>query len=121
MLNLSEKTQYLSTAQTDWNSATIFRNEYYKGPQLIGTLLQSSEANTIKEKLRSLGGWGRSHQAGGNKKIYLLSLHVLFFHFTSRDATLKNSFFQMSSYARANVRITYDKTKGKFPGECHML
>ena len=29
--------------------------------------------------------------------------------------TPENSFFQMWSYARAYVRITYEKNKGKFP------
>ena len=48
----------------------------------------------------------------------LFSLYVLFSHFRPRDATRGNSFFQMSSCARANVRITNDKnTKGKFPNE----
>ena len=45
----------------------------------------------------------------------LFSLYVLFSHFRPRDATRGNSFFQMSSYARANLRITNEKTKGKFP------
>ena len=40
------------------------------------------------------------------KPINLFSLYVLFSHFRPRDATRGNSFFQMSSYARANVRIT---------------
>ena len=43
--------------------------------------------------------------------IDLFSLYVLFSHFRPRDATQGNSFFQMSSYARGNVRITNDKTK----------
>ena len=47
--------------------------------------------------------------------IDLLSLYVLFSHFRPRDATRGNSFFQMSSYARANVRITNDKNKRKIP------
>ena len=48
--------------------------------------------------------------------IDLFSLCVLFSHFRPRDATRGNSFFQMSSYARTNVRITNNKkTKGKFP------
>ena len=47
--------------------------------------------------------------------IDLFSLYVLLSHFRPRDATRGNSFFQMSSYARANLRITNDKTKGKFP------
>ena len=47
--------------------------------------------------------------------IDLFSLYVLFSHFRPRDATRGNSFFQMSSYARANLRITNEKTKGKFP------
>ena len=46
--------------------------------------------------------------------IDLFSVCVLFSHFRPRDATPGNSFFQMSSYARANVRITNKKTKGKF-------
>ena len=41
--------------------------------------------------------------------IDLFSLYVLFSHFRPRDATRGNSFFQMSSYARANVRITKEK------------
>ena len=36
------------------------------------------------------------------KTINLFSLYVLFSHFRPRDATRGNSFFQMSSYARAN-------------------
>ena len=35
----------------------------------------------------------------------LFSWYVMFSHFTPRDATRGNSLFQMSSYARANVRI----------------
>ena len=45
----------------------------------------------------------------------LFSLYILFSHFRPRDATRGNIFFQMSSYARANLRITNEKTKGKFP------
>ena len=48
-------------------------------------------------------------------EIDLFSLYILFSHFRPRDATRGNSFFQMSSYARANLRITNEKTKGKFP------
>ena len=47
--------------------------------------------------------------------IDLFSLYVLFSHFRPLDATLGNSFFQRSSYARAHVRINYEETKGKFP------
>ena len=43
--------------------------------------------------------------------IDLFSLYVLFSHFRPRDATRGNSFFQMSSYARANLRITNEKGK----------
>ena len=42
-------------------------------------------------------------------KIDLFSLYVLFSHFRPRDATRGNSFFQMSSYARANLRISNEK------------
>ena len=52
---------------------------------------------------------------GGTKVIDLFGLYILFSHFRPRDATRGNSFFQMSSYARANLRITNEKTKGKFP------
>ena len=45
----------------------------------------------------------------------LFSLYVLFSHFKPRDVTRGNSFFQMSSYARANVRITNEKNKRKIP------
>ena len=44
-------------------------------------------------------------------QIDLFSLYILFSHFRPRDATRGNSFFQMSSYARANLRITNKKQK----------
>ena len=47
--------------------------------------------------------------------IDLFSLYGLFSHFRPRDAALENSSFQVSSYARANVRIICEKTKGTFP------
>ena len=47
--------------------------------------------------------------------IDLFSLYVLFSHFRPRDATRGNSFFQMSSYARANVRITNAENKRQIP------
>ena len=50
-----------------------------------------------------------------SEAIDLFSLYVLFSHFRPRDATRGNSFFQMSSYARANLRITNDKKKRKIP------
>ena len=50
-----------------------------------------------------------------NNSIDLFSLYILFSHFRPRDATRGSSFFQMSSYAHANLRITNEKTKGKFP------
>ena len=53
--------------------------------------------------------------------IDLFGLYILFSHFRPRDATRGNSFFQMSSYARANLRITNDKTKGKFPWGHHVV
>ena len=59
----------------------------------------------------------RDRVVGGYEtlSIDLFSLYILFSHFRPRDATRGNSFFQMSSYARANLRITNEKTKGKFP------
>ena len=50
-----------------------------------------------------------------NRSIDLFSLYVLFSHFRPRDATRGNSFFQMSSYARANVRITNAVNKRQIP------
>ena len=50
-----------------------------------------------------------------NSVIDLFILYVLFSHFRPRDATRGNSFFQMSSYARANVRITNAKNKRQIP------
>ena len=44
--------------------------------------------------------------------IDLLSLYVLFSKYRSRDNTLGNCFFHISSYSRAYVRIIYEKTKG---------
>ena len=43
--------------------------------------------------------------------IDLFGLYILFSHFRPRDATRGNSFFQMSSYARANLRITNENQK----------
>ena len=42
--------------------------------------------------------------------IDLFSLYAMFSHFRPRDVTRGNSFFQMSSYARANVRITIENS-----------
>ena len=47
--------------------------------------------------------------------IDLFGLYILFSHFRPRDVTRGDSFFQMSSYARANLRITNEKIKGKLP------
>ena len=44
-------------------------------------------------------------------RIDLFSLYILFSHFRPRDVTLGKTFFQMSSYARQYVRITYEKRK----------
>ena len=50
------------------------------------------------------------------KEIDLFSLYVFIFsYFTPSDATRGNSLFQMSSYARANVRLTNRKNKRKIP------
>ena len=35
-------------------------------------------------------------------------MYILFSHFRPRDVTLGKTFFQMSSYAREYVRITYE-------------
>ena len=48
-----------------------------------------------------------------NRPLWLVCF--LFSHFRPRDATRGNSFFQISSYARANVRITNEKNKRKIP------
>ena len=45
----------------------------------------------------------------------LFGLYILFSHFRPRDATQGNSFFQMSSYPRANVRITNETNKRQIP------
>ena len=50
-----------------------------------------------------------------DKKIDLFSLYVLISHFRPRDATRGNSFFEISSYARANVRMTIEKNKKEIP------
>ena len=47
--------------------------------------------------------------------IDLFSLYGLFSHFRPRDGTRGNSFFQMSSCARANVRIINEKNKSQTP------
>ena len=43
----------------------------------------------------------------------LFNLYVLFFQYRSCDYTLENSFFQISSYSRAYLRIIYEKKKGQ--------
>ena len=54
------------------------------------------------------------HCPGSSSNRPFQLVHFVF-HFRPRDATRGNSLFQMSSYARANLRITNEKTKGKFP------
>ena len=54
----------------------------------------------------------------GNKRrkaIDLFSLYVLFSHYRSCDNTLGNHYFQISSYARAYLRIIYEKTMSQVP------
>ena len=52
-----------------------------------------------------------NENSSNGKTIDLFSLYILFSHFRPRDATRGNSLFQMSSYARVNLRITNEKTK----------
>ena len=47
--------------------------------------------------------------------IDLFSLYVLFSQYMSRDNTLGNRFFQISSYSRAYLLIIYEKTMGQVP------
>ena len=49
--------------------------------------------------------WALAFQITKPCQTDLFSLYVLFSHFRPRDATRRNSFFQMSSYARANARL----------------
>ena len=51
----------------------------------------------------------------------LFNWYVLFSHFRQLDVTLGNSFFQMPSYARAYVRITFEKTQEKFRWKHHVV
>ena len=72
----------------------------------------------LKSQNKAFPWTGRKPKNVDNKAsclIDLFSLYVLFSHFRPRDATRGNSFFQMSSYARANVRITNAKKKRKIP------
>jgi len=52
---------------------------------------------------------GSVHCISSTTTIDLFSSHVLLSHLRPRDATLGNSFFEMSSYVRAHVRITCEK------------
>ena len=82
----------------------------------FGDLDKTTRSAKISTKLISFCAF--SEFANFNKillGIDLFSLYILFSHFRPRDATRGNSFFQMSSYARVNLRITNEKTKGKFP------
>ena len=47
----------------------------------------------------------------------LFSLYVLFSQYRSRDNTIENCFFQISSSSRAYLRIIYEKTNSQFPLE----
>ena len=80
--------------------------------------LPSSCLNTLNGRFTRYD-FCRVRQAYGRSTtrltIDLFSLYILFSHFRPPDATRGNSFFQMSSYARANLRINNEKTKGKFP------
>ena len=49
------------------------------------------------------------------RSIDLTSLYVLFSQYKSRDNTLRNSFFQISSYLREHLRIHCEKTAGQVP------
>ena len=52
---------------------------------------------------------------GDGNRPSLACMFFFFSNFRPRDATRANTFFQLPSYARANVRIINEKTKGKFP------
>ena len=47
--------------------------------------------------------------------IDLFSLYVLFSQYRSRDNTLGNRFFQISSYSLAYLRIIYETTMDQVP------
>ena len=49
------------------------------------------------------------------RSIDLTSLYVLFSQYKSRDNTLRNSFFQISSYLREHLLIHCEKTAGQVP------
>ena len=80
----------------------------------------TSEADGLLKKHRKHGScfegvsliflrWQLDRYRHALYQIDLFSLYILFSHFRPRDATRGNSFFQMSSYARANLRITNEK------------
>ena len=81
--------------------------------QVIGPTGFSFARTNFGEKFASRGGKHNIRRIP--HLIDLFSLYVLFSHFRPCDATRGNSFFQMSSYARANVHIINEKTRGKFP------
>ena len=71
------------------------------------------------KKLRRQRRYGKKNNDNRNNRPFQL-VHFAS-HFRPRDTTRGNSFFQMSSYARANLRITNEKTKGKFPWGHHVV
>ena len=79
------------------------------------------EYSSSKSLIRELNNWMAQAIFLTLKTMGPLGLHVLFFHFTPGYATLGNSFFQMSSYARAYVHMTDEKTEGKFAWENHVV
>ena len=57
----------------------------------------------------------------GKNKLTSPACTFSFSHFRPSDVTLENSFFQGSSYPRAYLRITYEKTKEVFSQEHHVV
>ena len=53
------------------------------------------------------------------RSIDLTSLYVLFSQYKSRSNTLGNSFFQISFYLRAHLRLTVKRQWGKFPWDLY--
>ena len=90
-----------------------FFNSHRGAKQLLRQA--NNPRNGAKQVLRDSKQLLRETNKPSNEAIDLFSLYILFSHFRPRDVTRGNSFFQISASARANLRITNEKTKGKFP------
>ena len=98
------------------------RNKNNSEDMIIGVFVTAALKVCVSFNFNLFPKCNHPHSSGRIQNVFgswpvlidLFSLYVLFSQFRPRDATRVNSFFQMSSYARANVRMT-NENKSKIP------